>query len=86
MNKGVAVAVADDPTQVGSRVDLLDIRSAQTPPSLEGSRVADHRRKEDDHEGGVLDARSCLVQHAGGDGVVGPGPTIYELDQESGDL
>jgi hypothetical protein len=36
MNKGVAVAVADDPTQVGSRVDLLDIRSAQTPPSLEG--------------------------------------------------
>ena len=36
MNKGVAVAVADDPTQLGSRVDLLDIRSEQTPPSVGG--------------------------------------------------
>jgi hypothetical protein len=36
MNKGVAVAVADDPTQLASRVDLLDIRSEQTPPSVEG--------------------------------------------------
>jgi hypothetical protein len=49
-------------------------------PLSEEARVADHRRKEDDHEGGVLDARSCLVRRAGGDGVVGLSRTqIYEL-------
>lgn len=38
---------------------LTSAQSRHLPPSEE-ARVADHRRKEDDHEGGVLDARSCL--------------------------